>query len=176
MLRIKLFGMLSAGLLLFGFAGGGCPADGLFGENGNTNVNRNDNDNDDGLNDNDDDNDDLNDNDNDNGNGNGNDNDNDNDDLNDNADGNGNDNDDNGNDNGGGGGNGDATAGQAKYNADCASCHSLGTFDPSGFAGDLKNTGDDLVADLGSLDALMAGLTLSAQEIADLNAFFASAP
>lgn len=172
--RIKLFGMLSAGLLLFGFAGGGCPAGGLFGENSNANVNSNDNDNDndDGFNDNDDDNDDLN--------SNGGDDDNDNDDNgndNDNENGdNQNDNDDNSNDNGGGGGNGDAAAGQTKYNDACASCHSLGSFDPSGLAGDLKDTGDDLVADLGSLDAGMSGLTLSAQEIADLKAFFAAAP
>lgn len=155
MLRIKLFGMLSAGLLLFGFAGGGCPAGGRLGENSNTNVNSNDND---------DDNDDLN--------GNGGDDDNNNDDNGiDNENG---DNDDNGN--GAGGGNGDAAAGQAKYNDACALCHSLGSFDPSGFAGDLKDTGDDLVADLGPLDATMAGLTLSAQEIADLKAFFAAAP
>lgn len=165
MLRIKPFGMLSAELLLFGFAGGGCPAGGLFGENSNANVNSNDNDNDndDGFNDNDDDNDDLN------SNGGDDDNDNENGD-------NENNNDDNSNDNGGGGGNGDAAAGQDKYSADCASCHSLGSSDPSGFAGDLKGTGDDLVADLGTLDGTMAGLSLSAQEIADLRAFFAAAP
>jgi len=57
---------------------------------------------------------------------------------------------------------GSPTAGQAKYDAACASCHS---------AGSLAGKGDLLVNNLGAINPLMNGITLTDQEIADLQAF-----
>jgi cytochrome c2 len=62
-------------------------------------------------------------------------------------------------------------AGKAKYDDACASCHAAGTYDPSGFAGDIAGKGSLLVNDLGTLNALMNGIILTDQEILDLQAF-----
>ena len=66
------------------------------------------------------------------------------------------------------------TAGQLKYDADCASCHGAGSYDPVSGASDLYNDGDQLVANIssyapGQKSGVVADLT--AQEILDLTAF-----
>ena len=66
---------------------------------------------------------------------------------------------------------GDLAAGQALYANQCASCHSLATFDSSGFAGDLSGGSNRLVNNLGALSGAMNGMTLSDQERIDLGAF-----
>lgn len=71
---------------------------------------------------------------------------------------------------------GNADDGQSKYTESCASCHSLGTFDTTGGAGDLKSVPNRIVNVLGGLDSSMAGITLSNQQIADLKAFIATIP
>jgi hypothetical protein len=65
-------------------------------------------------------------------------------------------------------------AGRATYDARCASCHKAGSYDTSGFASDLRTKGGLLVTNLGSLDPVMAGITLSQTEIGDLQAFLGS--
>ncbi len=71
---------------------------------------------------------------------------------------------------------GNAADGQAKYNESCASCHSLGTFDTTGGAGDLKSVPNRIVNNLGGLDSSMAGITLTNQQIADLKSFIETIP
>ena len=68
----------------------------------------------------------------------------------------------------------DREAGRADYNARCSGCHSAGSDDPTGFAGDLAGTGSLLVPNLGSIDSSMSGLVLTEQEIADLAAYLDS--
>lgn len=68
---------------------------------------------------------------------------------------------------------GDATAGQATYSNRCATCHSLGSFDSQGFAGDLANHSNQIVNNLSSINGAMSGITLTDTEIADLQAFIA---
>jgi hypothetical protein len=63
------------------------------------------------------------------------------------------------------------SAGQAKYDADCAGCHRAGSYDDAGPAGDLIGSGNLLASDLGILAPSMSGLLLTDQEITDL-AFF----
>lgn len=65
-------------------------------------------------------------------------------------------------------------AGRATYDARCASCHKAGSHDTSGFASDLRTKGGLLVSNLGTLDPVMSGITLTQKEIDDLKAFFAS--
>ena len=65
-------------------------------------------------------------------------------------------------------------AGQAKYDADCASCHRAGSHDTSGSFGDVAGTGGLLVPNLGNIDGGMNGITMSNQEILDLQAFLDS--
>ena len=69
---------------------------------------------------------------------------------------------------------GDVTVGQNDYTTMCAACHSLGSFDTSGTAGDLAGNSDDIISNLGSIDVAMAGIVLSDQQVADLRAFVAS--
>jgi mono/diheme cytochrome c family protein len=57
------------------------------------------------------------------------------------------------------------------YDTACASCHSAGAHDPSGFAGDLAGKGAFLVNDLGTISGAMSGMTLTNKEIEDLAAF-----
>lgn len=59
-------------------------------------------------------------------------------------------------------GDGDATAGQTKFNASCASCHS---------AASLRGTSFLVVNNLGTLTSAMAGITLADQEVADVKAY-----
>jgi len=61
--------------------------------------------------------------------------------------------------------------GKAIYDADCASCHKAGSYDPIGSDSDLAGDGSRLVNNLGSLSSRMTGLVLTDQEIADLTAF-----
>jgi len=63
-------------------------------------------------------------------------------------------------------------AGQAKYVANCAICHSAGTFDAGG--SNIAGRGGNLVSNLGSLSPGMNGITLTAQEILDLKVFLAA--
>ncbi len=65
-------------------------------------------------------------------------------------------------------------AGQLIYEQQCASCHTLGSFDTDGFAGDLAQHGDELVNDLGTIDGAMDGLVLMDQELQDLATFLDS--
>jgi mono/diheme cytochrome c family protein len=65
-------------------------------------------------------------------------------------------------------------AGKAKYDAACAACHSAGTYDASGAFGDIAGKGGRLVTNLGSLSSGMNGITLTAQEILDLQAFLSA--
>ena len=66
---------------------------------------------------------------------------------------------------------GEATAGQTVYTQRCASCHSLGSFDSSGSAGNLRGRSSQVVTNLGSISFSMTGITLTSQEVADLKAF-----
>ena len=66
---------------------------------------------------------------------------------------------------------GDFAAGQSDYDARCASCHDAGTHDSDGgFAKDLAGKGSLLVNDLSTINGAMS-MTLSNQEILDLQAF-----
>lgn len=71
---------------------------------------------------------------------------------------------------------GNAADGQAKYNESCAACHTLGTFDTTGGAGDLKSVPNRIVNNLGGLSPAMTGITLNNQQIADLKAFIETIP
>lgn len=65
-------------------------------------------------------------------------------------------------------------AGQAKYFADCASCHGAGKLDPVNSASDLYNDGDKLIVNISSYaPGQKSGVVddLDAQEILDLKAF-----
>lgn len=66
---------------------------------------------------------------------------------------------------------GDAVAGQTVYVERCASCHSLGSFDASGSAGNLHGRAGSIIANLASYSSAMRGITLTAQEVADIKAF-----
>ena len=59
-------------------------------------------------------------------------------------------------------GGGDATAGQAKFTADCATCHS---------AASLRGASSLVTNDLGTLTPAMSGITLTDQEVANVRAF-----
>jgi hypothetical protein len=65
-------------------------------------------------------------------------------------------------------------AGRATYDARCSSCHKAGSYDTTGFAADLRTKGGLLVTNLGSLDPVMASITLTQKEISDLQAFLGS--
>jgi len=73
---------------------------------------------------------------------------------------------------------GSVVAGQAKYDADCASCHAAGTYDPSTSDGgnDLLGKSSLLIANISSYSPVKkTGVAdLSAQEILDLTAFLES--
>ena len=60
------------------------------------------------------------------------------------------------------------------YDSDCMNCHSAGSYDPKGSAGDLAGKGDLLVNDLGEIDKSMSRLFLTDKEIVDLGAFLDS--
>jgi hypothetical protein len=62
--------------------------------------------------------------------------------------------------------------------AACGACHAAGTFDTTVAAGgtDLKGRQSRLIADLGSISPVMTGLTLTAQEILDLQVFLRDVP
>ena len=64
-------------------------------------------------------------------------------------------------------------AGLTKYLSTCATCHSAGTVYTAG-GPDLARKGGLLVADLGTLGGRMSGITLTPQEILDLQAFLAA--
>lgn len=70
---------------------------------------------------------------------------------------------------------GSVAAGQAKYDADCASCHAAGSYDPtsSGSAGDLYGKSSLIITDISSYaENKKSGVDdLSDQEILDLKAF-----
>jgi cytochrome c2 len=70
---------------------------------------------------------------------------------------------------------GNAAAGQAKYDQACASCHKAGAHDPTGPFVDLKGRQNNVVANLGSINSAMSGITLTAQEVLDMKAFLAQA-
>ena len=72
---------------------------------------------------------------------------------------------------------GTIAAGQAKYDADCASCHAAGTYDTSlevVKAGDLDGKSSLLIPDLSSLGGMNNVADLTPQEILDLTAFLGS--
>jgi mono/diheme cytochrome c family protein len=60
---------------------------------------------------------------------------------------------------------GNVTNGQTLFNQECASCHT---------AAFLKSVSNNIISNLGSLNAAMNGLTLTSQQIADLQAFLAT--
>ena len=63
--------------------------------------------------------------------------------------------------------------GQAKYDADCASCHAAGAYDgtsKSG-AGDLYSDGELLIININTLPGMSGVTVLTAQELADLYVF-----
>jgi len=62
-------------------------------------------------------------------------------------------------------GSGNVTAGETKFNASCATCHS---------AASLRGTASLVTNDLGTLAPQMAGITLTDQEVADIQAFLAT--
>jgi mono/diheme cytochrome c family protein len=62
-------------------------------------------------------------------------------------------------------------AGRLIYDARCASCHRMGSYDTRGYAGTLANRGSKLRENLGRLDGDMSGILLSADDIADLKSF-----
>ena len=59
-------------------------------------------------------------------------------------------------------GNGNVTAGETKFNATCATCHS---------AASLRGAASLVTNDLGTLTSAMAGITLTDQEVADVRAY-----
>ena len=69
---------------------------------------------------------------------------------------------------------GDAASGKTVYDNICAFCHSLGSYDTQGFAGDLKGHETQVVNNMGSINTNMAGITLTDQQVADLKAFITS--
>ncbi len=72
---------------------------------------------------------------------------------------------------------GSITAGQAKYDADCASCHAAGVHDTTlevPNAGDLAGKSSSLISDLSSLGGMNNVADLTPQEILDLTAFLDS--
>jgi mono/diheme cytochrome c family protein len=73
---------------------------------------------------------------------------------------------------------GSYAAGQVKYVASCGTCHAAGTFDTSTAAGgnNLKGRQARLVANLGTISSFMTGLTLTPQEILDLEVFLRDVP
>jgi hypothetical protein len=64
-----------------------------------------------------------------------------------------------------------AARGKLIYDGRCAGCHSAGSYDTTGFAGNLANTGQLLINDLGIIDASMANLILTNGQVLDLAAF-----
>jgi mono/diheme cytochrome c family protein len=67
---------------------------------------------------------------------------------------------------------GDVAAGQTVYDAECAGCHRLGTYDANGFAADLAGTqASARFPTPGPGTGVHAGITLDAAELANLQAF-----
>jgi len=64
--------------------------------------------------------------------------------------------------------------GKAKYDIACATCHSAGTYDPSGPFGNLAGKQDRVVGNLGTISSGMNGITLTTGEVADLKAFLSA--
>lgn len=64
-----------------------------------------------------------------------------------------------------------AARGKMIYDGRCGNCHSAGSYDTKGFAGNLAGAGNLLVNDLGVIDASMGNLILTDGEIVDLAAF-----
>lgn len=71
---------------------------------------------------------------------------------------------------------GSITAGQAKYDAACESCHAAGSYDPppGEKASDLYHDGDKLVTNLSSLPGMSNVPDITTQELLDLSAFLDS--
>jgi mono/diheme cytochrome c family protein len=69
---------------------------------------------------------------------------------------------------------GSVQAGQAHYDAVCSACHRAGSHDTNGFAPNLAGKGDLLVNNLGSIDPMMSGITLTNKQILNLAAFLDS--
>jgi len=65
------------------------------------------------------------------------------------------------------------TAGQIKYDAACESCHMAGRYDSDGSASDLYDDGEKLELNLNNIKGMknVPGITLTSQELFDLNAF-----
>lgn len=66
------------------------------------------------------------------------------------------------------------TGGQAVYDANCAGCHRLGTYDASGSAPNLLGDGSELSGEYRAGERGHQGITLSASQISDLRAFLDS--
>ncbi len=60
---------------------------------------------------------------------------------------------------------GDPVAGEAIFNAKCVGCHTTAT--------SLAGHQNLIVTNMGTVNSAMAGITLTAQEVADLKAFIA---
>ena len=60
---------------------------------------------------------------------------------------------------------GDVAAGQATFNARCAQCHT---------AASLSNNANQITNNLGAINPVMFGITLTDEEVANLRAFVAT--
>ncbi len=60
---------------------------------------------------------------------------------------------------------GNAADGQAKFNSTCAGCHTAST---------LAGVRDMITNNMGTINAAMSGITLTNQQVADLQAFLAT--
>jgi len=64
--------------------------------------------------------------------------------------------------------------GQAVYDANCAGCHRLGTYDPSGSAPNLSGDGSRMEEEYSAGVSGHKGITLTATEISNLKSFLNS--
>jgi mono/diheme cytochrome c family protein len=66
---------------------------------------------------------------------------------------------------------GSFSAGQLKYDNDCARCHGAGSYDPVDTASDLYDDGEKLALDMSSINTMGGEAIITPQELLDLTAF-----